>query len=109
MGKVLIDMALLTAIIVFVVDLSGVVESIKGTIEKWLNRGKIARIKPFDCPLCMTWWSGLVYLLIVGEFTLGAVALVALFSYLTLPMASLFRLIRDLLTWIINKLEDIIQ
>ena len=25
--------------------------------------------KPFSCSTCMTWWTGLVYLLIVNQFT----------------------------------------
>ena len=105
--KTLTDIFLLTLIVVFIVDISGVMESIKGFLSKWLN-GKVARLRPFDCSLCMTFWLGLIVALIDKQFTFGVVAYVCLCSYLTIPLRGLLELIKDILVTIINKLNDIL-
>lgn len=79
----LIELLILTAIIVFIIDLSGVIEEMESGLAKWLKVKKARIPKPFSCSLCMTWWTGLIYLICVNSFTLGGVAYVAMLSYLT--------------------------
>lgn len=60
------------------------------------------RLKPIDCSLCMTFWIGIIYLLIVNEFTLpyfGFVCLLACFSNL---IKSSILLVEDIFTKIIQ-------
>ena len=105
----IIDLILIQLIIVFIIDLSGAVESFKLFISKILTKGKIQTtnfdLKPFTCSLCMTWWTGLIYLLICHSFTIPYIALVALLSYLTPLSSSILLLIKDLAIFLINKLN----
>ena len=105
----IIELILIQLIIVFIIDLSGVVDSIKLFISKHLTKNKIVTtnfsIKPFDCSLCTTWWIGLIYLLICHSFTIPYIALVALLSYLTPLSSSILLLIKDLAIFLINKLN----
>ena len=105
----IIELILIQLIIVFIIDLSGVVDSIKLFISKHLTKNKIVTtnfsIKPFDCSLCSTWWIGLIYLLICHSFTIPYIALVALLSYLTPLSSSILLLIKDLAIFLINKLN----
>ena len=105
----IIELILIQLIIVFIIDLSGVVDSIKLFISKHLTKNKIVTtnfsIKPFDCSLCSTWWTGLIYLLICHSFTIPYIALVALLSYLTPLSSSILLLIKDLAIFLINKLN----
>ena len=104
------DLALITLIVVYLVDLSGGVSSLKQFIWKHCLDGKgrypySFRLRPLDCSLCLTWWTGLVYLWITQEFSLENVALVAMFSYFTSQLASLLRLVSEMinnvLRWIL--------
>ena len=105
----IIELILIQLIIVFIIDLSGVVDSIKLFISKHLTKNKIVTtnfsIKPFDCSLCTTWWIGLIYLLICHSFTIPYIALVALLSYLTPLSSSILLLIKDLAIFLVNKLN----
>lgn len=98
----LIDLFLITLIIVFIIDISGFVDEMETILSKWL-KGKARVPKPFSCSLCMTWWTGLIYLLIIGEFTLLWIATVALFAFLSGVLATLLICIRETLNWVIEK------
>lgn len=105
----IIDLILIQLIIVFIIDLSGAVESFKLFISKILTKGKIQTtnfdLKSFSCSLCSTWWIGLIYLLICHSFTIPYIALVALLSYLTPLSSSILLLIKDLAIFLVNKLN----
>ena len=105
----IIDLILIQLIIVFIIDLSGAVESFKLFISKILTKGKIQTtnfdLKPFTCSLCMTWWTGLIYLLICHSFTIPYIAFVALLSFLTPLSSSILLLIKDLAFFLVNKLN----
>lgn len=105
----IIDLILIQLIIVFIIDLSGAVDSIKLFISKILTKGKIQTtnfdLKPFTCSLCSTWWIGLIYLLVCHSFTIPYIALVALLSFLTPLSSSILLLIKDLAIFLVNKLN----
>lgn len=105
----IIDLILIQLIIVFIIDLSGAVESLKLFISKILTKEKIQTtnfdLRPFTCSLCSTWWIGLIYLLICHSFTIPYIALVALLSFLTPLSSSILLLIKDLAIFLVNKLN----
>ena len=106
----IINLILIQLIVVFIIDLSGIVE----TAKKWVWKKAFKtipyneefRMKPFDCSLCVTFWTGLIYLAIVGEFNLPAIACVCLLAFLTPIAADLLRLFKDILTKAIAKLYE---
>ena len=86
-------------ICVIVIDISGFVHSIKAAIGKYLKISPNSfRIKPFDCSFCMTFWVSVIYLLVVGRFTLVNIAIVLLLCCLTTPLKNLVMSVRDKLT-----------
>lgn len=109
----IIDLILIQLIIVYIIDLSGVIDSIKLFISKHLTKNKIVTtnfsLKPFDCSLCSTWWTGLIYLIICHSFTIPYIALVALLSFLTPISSNILLLMKDLIGFEINKIYEWLQ
>ena len=84
---------------VIVIDISGFTHSIKAAIGKFLGISPNSfRIKPFDCSFCMSFWASMIYLLVVGRFTLLNIAIVLLLCCLTTPLKNLIMSVRDKLT-----------
>ena len=93
------DLFSILIISVLVIDISGFVHSIKVAIGKYLKISPNSfRIKPFDCSFCMTFWASMIYLLVVGRFTLVNIAIVLLLCCLTTPLKNLVMSLIDKLT-----------
>lgn len=103
-----LELLLLTMIVVFIVDISGVVESIKESIGRFL-RVKIERLRPFDCSLCMVWWSGLSYLLAVGRFELLPIVAVSVLATFSVQIGGILQVARGLVQWVIDAVLDGIE
>lgn len=108
----IIDLILLMLIIVFIIDLSGIVPTIKKAIwKKYIKIGDYTNLslKPLDCSLCLTFWIGLIYLIIAGEFTLPLIAYNTLLAFLTSPAGDLLILIKDIFTKAISSLAKLLN
>ena len=101
------ELLLITALVVYIVDLSGFTESWKQFLFRHFKTNT-RNMKPFDCSQCMTWWCGLFYLLISGTFTLPRVGLVAGLAYLAYTIGQIFIFIREGINVIIDKLNRFI-
>lgn len=100
---------LLTTIIVFIVDVSGFVNEMKRIAFKALFPKKEYnpfRIKPFDCSLCMTFWSGLTTIVIFGEITLLNIFMVSMFALFAENIKHILEFLKDCIGWITNKATD---
>lgn len=107
------DLLIMTCVIVWIIDLTDIVEVIKKQIWKYVWNGKKEykeyTLKPIDCSLCMTWWTGLIYLIIVGKFNLMMIGLVGLLSFLTPVIRDGLNLIKDILINSINLIYKILH
>ena len=107
---VLIKLLLISLIVVFIVDISGAIESLKSGIKWVLTKGKMNHsnysLKPFDCSLCMTFWCCLLYLYLVGEFTLPYIAFTCLLATFTGLFKSAILLVEDVLIKIIQAIYE---
>lgn len=104
--SVILDLLYICLIVVIIVDISGIIDSIKSGLGKLLNikdSGRI-RLKPFDCSFCMNFWCGLIYLVLNNEVTLLTILIVLIYSTLTVCFKDLIWNIRDYLTKLINKI-----
>lgn len=101
------DIIILTVIMVFIVDLSGVIDSIKGLIT--INGRQIKHFKPFDCSLCMTFWSGLAYLLFTHSFDLWGVFAVCMMSFLTPVVKEVLQAVSEALKAIVRLSYKVID
>lgn len=54
---------------VFLVDFSGFISEMEKYLTSWFKSPVPLKIpKPAGCSLCLSWWIGLIYLLVTGEF-----------------------------------------
>lgn len=67
------------------------------------------RLKPLDCSLCMTFWSGLIYLLVTGNFTLPFITVVCLLACFSGLIKSSILLIEDTVVKIIKVIYKLID
>lgn len=99
------NLFLLAVIVVFVVDISGIMDTLKGAISRWLHV-KVEHLKPFDCSLCMVWWSGLLYLLITGRLSIASVAYLAIIAACSVQIGAFIQLLRSLLQCLVDAVLD---
>lgn len=102
-----IELILLQLIVVFIVDLSGFVQTVKFWIwKKYIGIGSVDsfNFKPWECSFCMTHHVGLIYLLVTCQFTLPHYVFLLLLCYFTPLSGELITLARDSLNKLINIL-----
>ena len=102
--KTYIDLLLLAAITIYIVDLSGFTESWRSALTKALKARELKPMRPFDCSLCMTWWVGIIYAVCTGSVTLPVIAYIAALSFLSLPISQVFIFIREGISFLLNKM-----
>ena len=97
------DIFAILLVVVFIVDVSGAVDSLRHEVNKELKREEDAPIPPFDCSMCVTWWASFVYVAVTGwSWPLLAVAAVA--SFLARIVRECYFLIEELLLNIVSNL-----
>jgi hypothetical protein len=101
--SVLLNVVFIQIIVCFIIDLSGVIQSIESGLSKWL-KFKCVIPKPFSCSLCSGWWINLIYLIVVHQFTLPYIVFVALVSFFSKNISGFLRWIQELLV----KIEDLL-
>lgn len=102
-SQIIIDLLLVALVTIYIVDLSGFTDTILNFVSGWYGR-KVTELKPFTCSLCMVWWVCIIYLIVVGRFSLPLVAFSALLSFLSQPMAQLLQFVRGSILGLANKL-----
>lgn len=102
------NIIIITICVVFIVDISGVIDSIKGFLSLWSGKN-ILHLKPFDCSLCMTFWVGLVYILCYHSLTLENILLLCLCSSVSSIIADVYTLILETLKALIRVMFDLIE
>ena len=110
----MINLFLLTCIIVFVIDLSGFVdEMVKRLYYKYIKVGDyhtlIPKLKPFTCSLCLSFWAGLIYLLITSQFNILMIGYVCLLAFLSPIIGDILVMIKDVINKIINLIYKLID
>lgn len=104
-----IEILLVAVFWVLVIDISGFIGHLKGKISKWLTgRVQDFSFKPWDCSLCMSWWTCFIIILING-WSFKMVVLALFISCMTGVIKNLIMMVTDFCYWMINKLWDIFQ
>lgn len=102
----MINLLCIQIILVFIIDLSGAINSLSSLVWRWLNP-KLPytgwMIPLISCSLCSTWWSGILYILITG-FTWELLLYVALLAYFTPVTKDLLIIIKELIIKLLNKI-----
>lgn len=104
-----LNLYLISVIWVLILDLSGFMSVFKRSLARFLHLGpnfsENISLKPFDCSFCMTWWSGLIYLIVIHKISFLTISITLLFSFLTTTTKDLIFLIQDFLSWIIKNIS----
>ena len=110
---VILNLFIISIIWVLILDLSGFARTIDKLFYKIFYPGRPfredAHFKPFDCSLCMTWWSCLIYLIAVNALTLPYIALSLLFAWLTTIEKDIFIMVKDMVTKLIDLLYTLFK
>jgi hypothetical protein len=109
---ILLKLTIICLVNVLIIDISGFIESVKSLISKLLTNKQIDTInfslKPFDCSFCMTFWTGLIYTIVIGQFTLVNLLIILLLAFMTEPFYRILLLIKDMILKLIDKIDGII-
>lgn len=106
--KIVYELFLIAIVLVFIIDLSGFMSSLKRAISKYLIG--IPRddydLKPFGCSLCMTWWVCLIYLLWSKNMALGYIGVSAAIALLAEEVGQGIILIKSFIGYTIGFLHE---
>lgn len=107
----LVELILIALFWVLVVDIAQFPAEIKRALFRWI-KGKREYVdyslKPFDCSLCLTWWTGLIWIIVAG-FRFYYVVLCLGIACFTPIIKDIILLTRDFLGWIIDRAYNIFQ
>ena len=105
------NMILIVVFTVSVIDLSGIITSIKKGLAKWLKVKDYTQIQLplIQCSLCMSFHIQWIYLLIVGQFTMGYLTLAIILSLFTPQIGDFITLVKEIITNITDKIYKIIR
>lgn len=101
------DLLMIATMWVVIIDTTDFYDRVTGGIRAALTGGKFRKpfyLKPFCCSLCMTWWSGVVYLLLTHSVSLLALGYVLGLAFFTPTIKDLCLLVRDLLAKAVNEI-----
>lgn len=98
-----INLFLITFIVVNIIDISGVISSIKHQLSRYFNVDDTRIHLPlFECSYCLNWWLSLIYIIANHNFQLQYIAFILL-------MSSMTGVIADSQMIIINKIQNLIN
>lgn len=108
-----LDVLMISLIVCYIIDVSGITEIIKQTIWKWVYGGKLEykgfTIKPFDCSRCMCFWVGLIWCLCTAHFQLYHLLYVCLMSLLSEQFSNFITIIQMGVQRLADALYDYIE
>lgn len=111
MNNIYLQLLLVAAVVVYIVDLSGFTDTLLGWASKFTARWgypPVRSLRPFTCSLCMVWWCGLTWAWLQDALTLPVVAYCAALSAYSITLTQSFifireavlKLLRTLMKWI---------
>lgn len=114
----LIDLTLLAIIVCFIVDVSGFInDGVKPLIAWLINRKSKVKVKPdsivigkpWSCSLCLTFWLSIIYTFVTNQFTLVNLVYICILSLLSSNISELLMQLKDLLSWIQMKINNLMR
>lgn len=78
-------------------------------ISGWLSGGKIKKPldwKPFNCSVCMSFWTNLAYIIVTNQFTIWMVLYILVLSWSTPIINSILCFVRNSIIKIINTIAE---
>ena len=108
----MINCLLITICWIIILDQLHFWEEFSSTIKSILTKGKFRNpilIKPFNCSTCMSFYCNLIYILIVGKFSIFMIVYILFLSWSTPIINSIFTLLKNTIIKFINILAEKIE
>lgn len=113
----IINLIFIAIIVCFIVDCSGIMTDIRKFVANQIYKKTNIKIdynelklKPIGCSLCSVWWTGLIYIICVGKFTIPYIAFVAFLSLISSNISGFLMTIKDYLAafemWLQKQIEE---
>jgi hypothetical protein len=103
-----LNLLLISVIVVCIIDLTDFASTIKKVISFIITRGTLVkdnyRLHFVDCSLCVTFWAGLLYLVLTGGLSIQTLATLLVIAVNTNTIYSILKLIMDIINIIIKKI-----
>ena len=108
----MIDCLLITICWIIILDQLQFWEDFTSSVKSLLTKGKFRNpinIKPFNCSTCMSFYCNLIYILIVGKFSIFMIGYILVLSWTTPIINSIFTLLKNAIIKFINILAEKIE
>lgn len=101
----------IAVICVIIIDMTDFMPTMKEWIWKMVSKKKYEyfRLKPFDCSLCLTFWTGLIFLTINKELSLLNLVLLLLIAISTPIVKLLIDLVLTALNIFLIRIIEYIE
>ena len=101
MMTILLNMLCLAIIVVSIVDISDFPYTVKKVVSFIVTKGKIVkddyRLHLVDCDWCVASWTNLIYLFIIGQFTIPYIAITFVIATFAPVIKELIILLKDII------------
>ena len=105
----MINCLFITIIWVVVLDQLHFWDDITSVISGWLTNGKIKKpiqLKPFNCSVCMSFWTNLAYIIVTNQFSILMILYILVLSWTTPIISSILTLVKNLFLKFINTIAN---
>lgn len=105
----MIDCLLITICWVIILDQLHFFEDLTSSVKSLMTKGKFRnpiQIKPFSCSTCMSFWTNLIYIIIIGKFTIPMIGYILVLSWTTPLINSIFTLLKNIFIKLTNTLAN---
>ena len=105
----MIDCLLITIIFVIITDQLHFWEEFSSSIKSLITKGKFKspiRCKILECSTCQSWWVNLIYIIIIGKFSIFMIGYILLLSWSAPVINSIFTLGKNLFLKLINTIAN---
>lgn len=116
--SIFIQLLLVTAIICFIVDVSGFInDGLKPLVAKIVSKRTNIKVNPEDivihkpwiCSLCLTFWISIGYIIIMNQFTLVNLAYICLLALMSSNISELLMQAKDVIAWVQMKVNKLLK
>ena len=111
---IILNLFLIAAFWVFVIDYAGFVSTIEEGLSKVISQTSQKNIhihipRPFSCSLCLSFWTGLIYIIVSNNFSIINLLFVCAAAASTPIIAELLSFIRDISIQVIYWLRKLFK
>ena len=105
----MIDCLLITIIFVIITDQLQFWENFSSSLKSLITRGKFKspiRCKILECSCCQSWWVNLIYIIIIGKFSIFMIGYILVLSWSAPLINSIFTLLKNLFIKLTNTIAN---